>query len=223
MAVDKGLLTFLMGYVTEHKKKLFQEVFAWRTRHLTVVMENIYQPQNASAVLRTCECLGVQDIHFITEKYGDFETNAKVDVGSSKWLTIHEYDNTPDCLQALKQDGYRLVATSPRATLSLEELPIEPKTALVFGEELNGLAEETINQADELITIPMHGFTESFNLSVSAALCLQSFLSRLHQSDLPWQLTQEQIDEILLVWAIKSIRSPEALIKYYHENIADAK
>ncbi|MGB0525552.1 MAG: TrmH family RNA methyltransferase [Flammeovirgaceae bacterium] len=218
MAVDKALLNFLMDYVSDHKQQLFERVLDWRTNHMTVVLENVYQPQNASAVLRTCECMGVQQAHFVTGKYGEFQTSTKVAVGSTKWLDIHEYEDTPSCLSALKAQGYRVVATSPKAKMTLNELPLSHKTAFLFGEELAGLAPASIEAADELITIPMFGFTESYNLSVSAALCMQSFLGRLHQSAVNWQLTEEEKDVIRLKWATRTTQHAEALIQYFEKN-----
>jgi len=217
MAVNKALLQFLLSYASENKKSLFKKVLAQRTKHLTVVMENIFQTQNASAVLRTCECFGIQDIHFIIERYGKVETNQKVHKGSTKWLDIHEYPSTSACLQSLKAQGYTLVATSPTATESIEDLAITDKTAFLFGEELLGLLPSSLEAADKLVSIPMFGFTESLNVSVSAAICIRSFLDRLRVSEVPWQLTAEEKEALLLQWTIKSIRNPNALIKYFHQ------
>lgn len=223
MPVNKELLNFLMGYATDNKKELFAKALQWRTRHLTVIMENIYQSQNASAVLRTCECFGIQDVHFITEMYGTFKKNVKVTKGATKWINIYEYEQAENCFDTIRQKGYKIVATSPKATMTLDELALDQKVAFLFGEERNGLSDEAIAQADELIRIPMFGFTESFNISVSAAICLQNSLVKLHASDYNWQLSDMEKDELLMDWVVKSIRSPEALIKYFHKQLEEQK
>ena len=209
------LFAYLYSYVTEHKKALFEEKLASRTNYATVVLENIHYPQNASAVVRTAECLGVQSVHYILEKYGNYEMNPKVVKGSKKWLHIHQHKTTQVAIADLKSEGYRIVATSPEGTTHLEDLPLDQKTAFLFGEEAIGLTNDAFNLADELITIPMFGFTESFNLSVSAGICLHSFLSRLRASEVEWQLTEEEKKQMRFEWSFKSVRNAPSLAKYF--------
>ena len=104
------LVRYLSQFVAEERLDLFEKVLENRTHYITVVLEDIYQTQNASAVLRTCDCFGLQDIHII-ENQNRFKVNARVTHGSAKWVNLHRYktlqNNTPDALAALKAQGYR--------------------------------------------------------------------------------------------------------------------
>lgn len=212
------LLTYLEQYVSENKRTLIASSLDNRTRHITVVLEDIYQPQNASAVVRTCDCFGIQDLHVI-ENTNEYILNPRVVLGASKWVDIHQYNkpesnNTVECIEKLKNKGYRILATSPdRDCPSINDVEIKDKTALLFGTELYGLQPRTIEMADELVTIPMYGFTESFNLSVSAAICLNTLVGKLHASDVKWHLTQEERQEITLEWYKKIVNRSEILVK----------
>lgn len=219
---NSKLLNFLRQYISERRFSRFREVVMHRTRYLTVVLEDIYQPHNASAVLRTCDCLGVQDVHII-ENRNIFSPNPDVALGASKWLTLIHYrgeneNNTRIALQGLKEKGYRLIATSPhRKSHAPEEFDLSRgKFALLFGTELTGLSEIALSMADEYIHIPMVGFTESFNISVTVAITLYTLTHRLRTSEVPWQLTSCEQSELLLEWTRNSIRNPEAIEKWLH-------
>ncbi|MCB9230743.1 MAG: RNA methyltransferase [Bacteroidia bacterium] len=200
----------LEGFITDNKRNKIASVLENRTRHLTVVLEDIYQPHNASAVLRSCDCFGVLDVHIIENK-NEFNPNPDVDMGSSKWLNLHHYNkegvhNTVDCLQTLKARGYRVCATSPRpGSHNIASLPLDQPVALVFGTELKGLSDTAFELADESVHIPMFGFTESFNISVSAALCLYELTKRLHESELSWKLSEREKWETRLQWTRRII------------------
>ncbi len=116
-ARKKELLAHLAGFVSDHKKQRIEQVLAARTRHLTVVLEDVFQPHNASAVLRSCECFGVQDVHVI-EEGSTYTVNPDVAQGASKWLSLVRYnqaegENARSCFAALRARGYRLVAATP--------------------------------------------------------------------------------------------------------------
>lgn len=220
--LDPNLLTYLLNYVTNERREAFENVLAQRSRYLTVVLEDIYQSQNASAVLRTCDCFGVQDVHII-ENENEYDINPDVSLGSNKWLNMHRYNqkkqNTADALMALKAKGYRIVATCPHANqTNLEDFNIEAgKFALVFGTELTGVSETVKAHADEFLTIPMHGFTESFNISVSAAICLHQLAERLRKSTIDWKLSPEEAKEIYFEWLKRSIKRSDLIIDRYFE------
>ena len=204
----------LREYVSEHKIELIEQVLARRTRHLTVVLEDIYKSHNASAVVRSCDCFGVQDVHII-EGRNRYNINPYVVQGSSKWIDVQKYSGkggTANCLSHLKKNGYRLVGTSPKeGTVRLEDYKITEKTALVFGTEETGISDETLAMVDDLIHIPMRGFTESFNISVSAAICLYDLTNKLFSSNFEWQLAENEKDEIRMDWYRKIVRSSDAL------------
>ncbi len=208
--MTETLLEFLLQFVSEHKKQRMEEVLEWRTRHITVVLEDIHHPHNASAVLRSCEAFGIQDVYIIENRHR-YELNPDVDVGASRWLDLIRYRdgdfNTPACLQTLREQGYRIVATTPKPPATpLAEYDISQPTALLFGAELVGLSEYAFQQADELISIPMVGFAESLNISVAAAVCLYELTGKLHRSDVDWRLSEAEKQELRLNWARQVLR-----------------
>jgi tRNA (guanosine-2'-O-)-methyltransferase len=211
----KRAMEVLRPYVTDNKMQVFEACLAQRTRYVTMVLEDIFQPQNASAVLRSCDCFGIQDVHVIENDHA-YDVNPKVVHGASKWLHIHKYYeedfNSERCLEALKEKGYRLVATSPRAdSIPIHDFPLDRPIALMMGTEKRGLSDYAFGMADGLVTIPMYGFTESLNISVSAAICLQNLTHRLRESVYPWQLTDEERDELLLEWMRKVVKDAEGI------------
>ena len=206
---DKEFYDFLSGFLTENRKQLFEKIIQFRTRRHTVVLEDIYQPHNASAVLRSADLTGIQDVHIIENK-NRYHVNPQVAMGSSKWLNLIHYneqeDNTLSAYDNLRSKGYKIVAATPHSHgKTLEEMPLDHKLAFVFGTELKGLTRKAIDHADEYLWIPMVGFTESYNISVSAALTLFTLTEKLRKSDIPWQLTEVEKQEILLEWTRRTV------------------
>ncbi len=213
------LIAALSDYVTPQRLLRMQKVLKKRTRHLCVVMEDIYQSHNASAVLRSCDCFGIQDVHII-ENQNTYQVNPDVALGASKWLTLRKYnsleDNTENCIRKLKDNGYRIVATTPHENdCLLEELPVDQKTALLFGTELHGLTQQAIDLADGYVKIPMVGFTESFNISVCAALCLYHLSPKIRNTVPQWQLPDEEKADVMLEWLQQSVSNPESLMLHF--------
>ena len=218
----KELYYFLAGFVSENKREKFENIIPGRTRHISIVLEDIFQPHNASAVLRSCECFGIQDVHII-ENRNKYEVNPDVALGSSKWLSLYSYnqqaENTEQCLQSLKDSGYRIIATSPHNDDETPEtLPLERKIALVFGTEKEGLSQVVLRMADGFVKIPMYGFTESLNISVSAALLIRSLSERLRKSDIGWQLSEEERLDLLISWARVVVKNPDMLEKKWRND-----
>ncbi len=217
------LLTHLLGFVTENRQNKFDEIIKFRTKYITVVIEDLFQPHNASAVLRSCDCFGIQDVH-IVENRNKFEINSEIALGSSKWLNIikhnKEKDNTRPTINYLKNKGYKIVATTPHEEdVLLSELPINNKLALLFGTEKEGLSPDALEGADIFMKIPMYGFTESFNISVSAAIILNQLTLKLHESEVNWQLTKEEKTETLLEWARNSINRSAIIEKSFIKSL----
>lgn len=221
--LKKALLTYYNQFITEERQRKFDQIIRNRTRYMTVVLEDIYQPHNASAVLRSCECFGVQDIHIIENK-NEYQVNPDVALGSNKWLSIYKYNqstfNTPSCFDFLRSKGYRILATTPHYQgVELSEVVLaKGKFALVFGTEYEGLTDEAIRLADEFVKIPMVGFTESLNISVTAALFLHDLTRRLRGSDLNWQLPIEESLDVRLQWARNSVKKWEVLEREFLRN-----
>lgn len=217
------LINYLQQFVTDRRVKLFNTRLQNRTRYLTIVLEDIFQPHNASAVLRSCECFGVQDVHII-ENRNVYRINPDVALGSYKWLTLKRYNQQPEntrfALEALKKSGYRIVAATPHHKNSLlEEFDLaKGKVALVFGSELDGLSPAALEIAEEFIQIPMVGFTESLNISVSAAICIHYLTSCLRKSKLVWQLNEDEKQQLKLTWLKNTIKKSDSIQKFFTED-----
>ncbi|MDK2978703.1 MAG: tRNA (guanosine-2-O-)-methyltransferase [Bacteroidales bacterium] len=215
--ITTRLTKYLEQFITTERLELFHMLINQRTRYITVVLEDIYQSQNASAVLRTADCFGIQDVHIIENK-NKYQINPDVALGASKWLNIVKYNkqenNTLEAISHLKEKGYRIVATTPHTQdISLENFDLtKGKTALFFGTELKGLSNEMIDNADEFLKIPMFGFTESFNISASAAIILHHLTTSLRKTEINWQLSDNEKEEILLGWLKKTIKKSSLLI-----------
>ncbi len=222
--VDLQLIKFLSGLVTEERFSTFNRVLDFRTRYITVVLEDLFQSHNSSAVLRSCDCFGVQDVHMIENNFS-YNVNPDVSLGSAQWLSIFRYKsekaNTLNTINHLKKEGYRIVATTPHTNDTvLEDLDLEKgKIALLFGSELPGLSDIAMENADEFVKINMVGFTESFNISVSAAICLYELTKKLRKSDVKWQLEQSQKDELMFEWLKTSIKDSKNIIKLYYQRL----
>jgi len=211
------LLVKLQPFISEERMQKFDLILANRTRHFTVAVENIFQSHNASAVMRNCDCFGVQDLHVIAND-NQYELSKHVAMGAEKWVDMHSYykkeNNTQDCIDAIKSQGYQIVATTPHTDdVLLPDFDISKKSAFFFGTEKEGLSDLVMDQADEYVRIPMYGFTESYNISVSAALVLHDVVTRLKKSQVAWQLSEEEILDKKVDWAVKSIRSGEQILK----------
>lgn len=220
--MENELINYLSEFITPERKSLFEKVIENRTRYLTVVLEDIYQPQNASAVLRTADCFGIQDVHVI-ENRNEFQVDTEVSLGSSKWISLKKYknaeNNSLEAIHALKKQGYRIIATSPHTNdINLEDFDLtKGKAALIFGTELTGITNTIKREADEFMKIPMHGFTESFNISVSAAIVMHHLTHRLKtNSGIDWQLTQTEKESILLQWIKNTIKKADLLEKKFY-------
>lgn len=222
LATQESLVEYFTAFISDNKKSRIEEVLDYRTRQLTVVLEDIYQPQNASAIVRTCDIFGVQDLHIIENK-NYYELNPEVVKGSSKWVNMYRYNtsenNTVQCLDQLQKNNYRILATSPSPdSLSINDVSMDQKTALVFGTEYTGVSEIVKDYADEMVTIPMFGFTESFNVSVSAALCLNALITNMHNSNVDWRLTEAEKVTLRLEWFRSIVVNAELYEKRFFED-----
>ena len=215
-------LEYLKSFVTENKLDVIESRLHERTRHVTVVLEDMFLAHNTSAVLRSADCFGIQDVHII-ENTNYYELNPKVVLGATKWLHLHQYrkdhDNTTDCINQLKDQGYSIVATSPHTdSVSLQDLPIHKPVALMFGTEKLGLSSNALELADAHMYIPMYGFTESLNISVSAAICLQHITSRMRAENVNWQLSDKEKQVLEDEWIRLCLKDPEGLEKRFYED-----
>ncbi|MEL6305092.1 MAG: RNA methyltransferase, partial [Bacteroidota bacterium] len=172
--IDRDLLDYLEGFLTEERKTRFQEVLNRRTKYLTVVLEDVFQLHNTSAVLRSCDAFGIQEAHVVEDRFGS-RLDKNIAMGAEQWVDIHRYSNMEYCIDTLSEQGFKILATAPYGDCSLlEEYQIREKTALFFGTEREGLSEVVKSRADGFLKIPMVGFSESLNISVSAAIILET-------------------------------------------------
>ena len=209
------LLTYLETFLTEERKQRFRDILEDRTRFLTIAAEDVFQLHNASAIIRSCDVFGLQDVHLIEGRFGQ-RVDKNIAMGAQQWVDIKRYNTAKDCLNSLKSDGYKIVATVPTGNaIALDDYSISEKTALIFGTEKEGLSPEIVSEADEFLHIPMVGFSESLNVSVSAAIILQRLTAQLRLSNLAWQLSEEEKLEKQLDWTKKTIKNVDQIIERY--------
>lgn len=222
--VDYKYIKYLEQFVSTNRQELFKKVLKERTRHFTVAIEDIYQPHNSSAVVRSCDIFGIQDIHVIESKYKFYASN-QIAKGAQKWLNFSFYNkrntnNTLDCIKGLKTKGYKIIATTPHNdSCYLQDFDISQKSAFFFGVEKGGLSKHVLDNADGFLKIPMVGFTESLNISVAVAIILQNLNERLKNSAINWQLSEVEKNEIYLEWLKKSIKSIQKIESHYYNDI----
>jgi tRNA (guanosine-2'-O-)-methyltransferase len=204
------LVEYLFEFVTQERKEGFERVVKERTKYLSVVLEDVFQPHNASAVMRSCDCFGVQDLH-VVEPGNEFIPDKEITMGSHKWVTVKTYDKNEkaiaDCFDNLRADGFRIVATTPHTNdCNLHDFDVtKGPFALVFGSELPGLSDYALANADEYLKVPMYGFTESLNISVSVAIILQHLTNEIRRCNVNWELSNEHRNERLDAWLRGSI------------------
>lgn len=214
--IDLDYLDFLENILTENRKERFLEVLKNRTNHFTVAIEDVFQLHNTSAVMRSCEVFGIQQLNVVEEKYGK-NIDKEIAMGAQKWVDVNRFESIENCIETLKNKGYQIIATTPhKEDCLLENFDITKPSALFFGTEKEGLSQEVLNAADGYLKIPMVGFTESLNISVSAAIIIQNLMNRLHRSDINWQLTDEQILEKRLQWAKNTIKDIKRIEERYY-------
>lgn len=212
---DQKLLEHLQGLLTDRRIDLFEKVLNQRTDHFTVVAQDVYQLHNTSAVVRSCDVFGIQNLHIIEENLPR-RIDKEIAMGAQKWVDVHRYNTSRECLHELRQQGYQIVATTPHNdSTMLADFDITKPSAIFFGTEQNGLSEEILREADTSIKIPMYGFTESLNISVSAAIILQSLREKLDVSNVEWQFSKERMQEVRMAWTKKTIKNSEEIIERF--------
>jgi tRNA (guanosine-2'-O-)-methyltransferase len=218
----KKQIKHLSEFLHEKRCERIREIARQRTRHFSIIVENLYQTHNISAILRTAECLGIQDVHVIENNF-QYEISRQVTLGAHKWLSIHRYreweDNTVQCIKNIKKQGYKVIATLPhQSDCMLDDTPIDEKTAFIFGTEQEGLTQKAIVMADGFLKIPMYGFTESYNVSISVALTMMNVVERLRKSEIDWRLPKEEQLELELLWMKKSVKDADQIIERYNND-----
>ena len=213
---DLKLLEHLEIYLTDSRKARFDNVLSQRTKHFTVATEDVYQLHNTSAVIRSCDVFGIQEVNIVEERNSK-HIDKEIAMGAQKWVDLNRYHTVKDCISNLKEKGYQIVATTPHTNdCELHEFDITKKSCFFFGRETEGLSQEVLDAADCYLKIPMVGFTESLNISVSAAIILQHVTTKLRQTTIDWQLTNLEVLEKRLDWIKKTIKSYDEIVERFY-------
>ena len=216
--IDLKLLEYLETFLTSSRKEKFNIVLSQRTKHFTVATEDVYQLHNTSAVIRTCDVFGIQEVQVIEERNVK-RIDREIAMGAQKWVDVNRFHSVKDCIADMRQKGYQIVATTPHANDSaLDQFDVSKKSCFFFGRETEGLSEEVMKEADCFLKIPMVGFTESLNISVSAAIILQHVTSKLRQSHVDWQLTETERTIKKMDWIQKTLKSCDALAARFYKS-----
>ena len=212
-------ILFFKQFITKNRWDNFIKILDDRTNYVTIILEDIYHEHNISACLRSADCFGIQNVNIIEQNHS-FKDNKEISMGASKWININKYNKTSSAIKKLKKEGYKIVLTSPHNSEKtiFDNSLIKNKVAILFGSEVNGCSNDAKKLADEFMSIPMYGFTESYNISVAVALTLQHLTNQLRKSELNWQLSQNEKNKIIEDWLKKSIKSSEMLEKKFDSN-----
>jgi tRNA (guanosine-2'-O-)-methyltransferase len=213
---EGSISTILSGLVSKKRKMRIEEVLNARTRYVTVVLDDLYHCHNMSAVVRSCEAFGIQDIHAI-EIENRFDPSHGVALGAEQWITIRRHKSIDGCMALLRDRHYRIYAADPpgradsdgvKAVFAIYDLPMdEGPIAIAFGRELNGLDPALRELCDGLVYIPIPGFTKSLNVSVTVAVFLYELRKRLDLMDQSiWGLSHAEKCELRDIWYLRSVK-----------------
>ena len=215
---DPTLISYLEDFLTDRRKLLINKVIDQRTNHITVATQDVYQLHNTSAVIRSCDVFGIQNVHVIEEKFPK-RIDREIAMGAQKWVSLNRHSSAKECIGHLRDSGYQIVATSPHNdSLHLRDFDVSKKSALFFGTERNGLSQEIMDEADCTLKIPMYGFTESLNISVSAAIILQSLAEKIRKDSVRWQLNEQEKEDLKFEWLKNNLKNSDELISHFYSN-----
>jgi len=213
------LQAYVESFMTPARIQNLKNVLENRMRYMSLVAENFIDEFNVHAMIRTSECFGLQDFHNIGQKNVLMKKNKSVNRGAFQWTHIYDYTDcaepTLTCIESLKSKGYRVFATSSHleSNYTPDNIPIEKPLAIILGKEHEGISEVALEHCDGLVSIPMYGFTESFNVSVAASLLTQTIVERIRKSDICWQFSEVEKESLYYEWIWNSIKYPDKL--YY--------
>ena len=203
----------LSPFVTPERQRRIDEVLASKTRELVLVLEDIYDEQNASAVLRTAESFGVLEVHAV-ERTCSFIVDRQIALGSQKWIELYKHKSTDQPYTALAERGYAIYASSIRGdAIDIDAVPIDRPLVLVFGNEHEGLSIEAQEAASGRFRVPMRGFVESLNVSVATAISMYDVLARMRKSGRRLEL--DPLDRLRLraAWFARSVRAAKPILE----------
>ncbi|GIV60534.1 MAG: tRNA (guanosine(18)-2'-O)-methyltransferase [Rhodothermaceae bacterium] len=210
----EAVVAILRPYLTDERAARIEAVLDGRTYTVVPVVEGLVDTGNVSAVMRSAEALGYQAFHIITGPER-FKTSKRTTQGADKWLDVHTWRTPADAVAYLKAAGYAVVATHLDDTaLPIDAFDFTQRTALVFGNERDGVSEELLALADRRCIIPTPGFVESFNISVAAAVSLyHAYRDRLARQGYHGDLTAEERARLRARFYARSVRHARALLR----------
>ena len=205
---------YLSSFLLESRIDTLNRALDMRTEYLTVMTENMFHAQNASAIVRHCEAFGVQNIHTV-EDLCPFLPTLNIALGTDKWIDVKRHATTADAIKDLRKEGYRIIATTPHhKSCTPETFDVKKgKFVLVFGTEKTGVSEEIMAEADEFLQIPMCGMVDSLNVSASAAILIYMLSQRMRLECDDWHLSDEKRTRTLYDWYRYAVRDSEALLE----------
>lgn len=208
------VLRILDPFVSDERRQRFDEVIAGRTKTVVAVVEGAVNMGNVSAVMRTAEGLGYQELHLVTGTTR-FKNSRRTSTGAEKWLDVYHWQSPTDCASALKRNGYSIVAAHLDATAkSIDRFDFTKRTALVFGNERDGISSEMLSLADERCILPMAGFAQSYNISVAAAIALyHSYTDRVRRLGRHGDLSHTEALRLRAAYYINSVRRGEDILR----------
>jgi tRNA (guanosine-2'-O-)-methyltransferase len=215
MKTQEEIYSYLSGFLTEERLRKIDYFSVESSDFILPVVEDVYQFRNAAAILRSVEACGFHKVVAL-EKENFFDPNLRVTKGADTWVEVEKLPRTMDSLKEIKSRGYKIVAVSPErnATMLPNYKPTEP-LALVFGTEWEGTTDELLDFADETLAIPMYGFTQSFNVSVAAAICMYDLKQKLIHSGIDYKLSDEKLLAMKIRWAINTIPSGSQILERF--------
>jgi tRNA (guanosine-2'-O-)-methyltransferase len=213
----KALYLHLCQHLSPNKITLFDQVWSQRNSALRLVLENIYQPLNASAILRTADALGIHWVDVIENEH-PWTINRKIAKGALDWLHIQRHQAVEEVLLDLKKKGFQIVVTdfSPEA-ISIHDFVPEKPVALVMGTELSGISSIVKEMADVAVVIPMTGFSKSLNVSVAAGIALSHLTPHTQQLCSAFPFDEDEKYDALIQWACHSIYWSDTLVREFME------
>ena len=207
-------IEYLAEFMLPERLATLRRAIDSRTKYMTLLAENMFHPQNASALVRHCEAFGVQSMHTV-QTLCKFNPNVDIVRGTDKWIDIYHHRSTAEALAHLKSEGYRIVATTPhKQSCTPESFDVtKGKFAIVMGTEKTGISEEVMAAADEFLRIPMCGMVESLNVSACAAIIVYMLSERMRHEVEDWKMTEEEQIRTLHHWLVDTVKDAEALLK----------
>lgn len=207
---------YLEQFMTERRKARLREVLSQRTRNLVLVLEDIYDPHNASACIRSSEAMGLQELHVAALRI-PFKPNPGVTNGAEKWLDMIHHKSVEECVSHLHGRGFTIAAgVLDEGAIPIQELPFDRPVALVFGNEHEGLSEEMAAACDHRFYIPMYGFSQSFNISVASALAVHYAVNqRVNIFGQNGDLDESDIEALYAHWVRLSVNMAEGILEQF--------